>query len=112
MTTSTEGPARTPEDKLRVIFTRQLDGMQDRHALTYPNESGRGIASAIISAWRWLDKPDATLESTKRSVQVAYETARNEHAASAGTGHEDFFAYARADGLSGVLGWIRDIEGR
>lgn len=108
--TTEQGTPQTPEDRLREIFARELDGMQDRHALTAPNESGRGIASAIIDAWRWLNRPEATLAGVKIRVEEAFSTARSEHAASAG--HEDFFAYARADGLSGILGWISDIETR
>jgi hypothetical protein len=103
-----DSPAR--EDRLRRIFTRELDRMQDQHALTYPNPSGRGIASAIIDAWRWLDQTGTTWDNLAGLVTEARQQAVSTHHASVVAGDEDFFAYARADGLSGVQVWMTDIE--
>jgi hypothetical protein len=100
-------PQGTPQDKLRALLTRELDGMQDRHALTYEHPSGRGIASAFLDTWHWLDIPGMTWEELTRRVSGARAEAVSAHAASAG--NEDFWAYARADGFSGVQGWIRDL---
>jgi len=101
----------TPQDRLRKTFISELEHMQDRNALTYPNPSGRGIASAIIDAWHWLDQPGMTWDELNERVIEAYRQAVSEHSASVAAGGEDFFAYARADGLSGVQGWMTDIRG-
>lgn len=100
---------KTPQDKLRAILTRELDGMQDRHALTYESPSGRGIASAILDTWRWLDTPGMTWEELTVKVRNARAAAVIEHSRSVDAGTEDFWAYARADGLSGVQGWMSGI---
>jgi uncharacterized protein YbcV (DUF1398 family) len=43
-------------------------------------------------------------------VTEARQQAVSTHHASVVAGDEDFFAYARADGLSGVQVWMTDIE--
>lgn len=109
MTTPTDGTAKTSQERLRAIFIRELDTMQGQLALTWESETGRGIASAILDAWRWLDTPGMTWEELARRVANAYSAAVIEHRRSGGTGHEDIWAYARTDGFSGVRLWMSDI---
>lgn len=104
-------PQDTPQGKLRTLLTRELDGMQDRHALTYEHPSGRGIASAFLDAWRWLDTPGMTWEELTRLVDNAHAAAVIQHQRS-GAENEDIWAYARADGLSGVQGWMASISSK